>query len=87
MTSPDQPIAPNQPSDPAMFAPLSLDENSILHAHLNAGWLKQSAVYPVLSRPWQETSGILHDLHDAWRAAFDARQAAEPAEPEPETGL
>ena len=57
MTSTD-PIAPEQPSDPAMFAPLTTDENKILGAHLTSGWYKQSAVYPVLSEPWQETAGL-----------------------------
>ncbi len=91
MTSTDQPIAPDQPSDPALFGPLSMEENGILTAHLTSGWYKQSVVYPKLSEPWQETAGLLDDLHDAHRDAFEARQAAraeaEAAEPEPEVGL
>ena len=55
MASTDPIKLPDQPSDPALFAPLTLDENSILHAHLTSGWYKQSAVYPALSGPWQET--------------------------------
>ena len=51
-----------------MFAPLTSDENKILGAHLTSGWYKQSAVYPVLSEPWQETDGLLSDLHAAWTA-------------------
>ena len=90
MTSTDQRIAPGQPSDPALFAPLTIDENKILRAHLTSGWYKQSAVYPVLSEPWQETSGLLDDLADARDAAFEARAAAKKeaglAEPEPEAG-
>lgn len=100
MTSTDPLTMPDQPSDPALFEPLSLDENTILNAHLTSGWYKQSAVYPVLSEPWQETSGLLDDLHDAWRANFEAGQAprqqaevlgpcpgAELPAPEPEAGL
>ena len=64
---------PGQPSDPAMFAPLTTAENSILRAHLTSGWYKQSAVYPGLSEPWQETAGLLDDLHDAHQAALEAR--------------
>ena len=74
MTSTDQPIAPDQPSDPALFGPLSMEENSILKAHLTSGWYKQSAVYPKLSEPWQETAGLLDDLHDAHRDAFEAQR-------------
>ena len=88
MTSTDQPIAHDQPRDPAMFGPLSVEENSILTAHLTSGWYKQSAVYPTLSEPWQETAGLLDDLHDAHRNAREAARAeAEAAEPEPEAGL
>lgn len=91
MTSTDhQTYLPEQPRDPALFAPLSTDENIILQAHLNSGWHKQSAVYPGLSAPWQETSGLLDDLHQAWTTAFDAeraaRRGAELAGPEPEAG-
>ncbi len=90
MTSPDPITLPEQPHDPAMFAPLTSDENKILGAHLTSGWYKQSAVYPVLSEPWQETDGLLGDLHAAWTAAFEARTSAtkeaELPEPEPEAG-
>ena len=65
MTSTDRITLPEQPSDPAMFAPLTPDENKILGAHLSSGWYKQSAVYPMLSEPWQETAGLLDDLHNA----------------------
>ena len=91
MTSTDRITLPEQPSDPAMFAPLTPDENKILGAHLSSGWYKQSAVYPMLSEPWQETAGLLDDLHNAWRSAFEASAAAtkqaELAEPEPGAGL
>jgi hypothetical protein len=91
MTSTNQHGLPEQPSDPALFAPLTLDENHILRGHLTSGWYKQSVVYPTLSEPWQETSGLLDDLHAAWRSAFEARAAAtteaEVAEPEPGAGL
>ena len=90
MTSTEQRITPGQPSDPALFAPLTTDENKILSAHLRSGWYKQSAVYPVLSGPWQETAAILDDLGEAWDAAFEAEHPAsrdtELAEPEPEAG-
>ncbi len=90
MTSTDPITLPEQPSDPAMFAPLTPAENSILRAHLTSGWYKQSAVYPKLSEPWQETDGLLDDLHGAHKAAFEASAAAtkqaERAEPEPEAG-
>jgi len=66
--------------DPAMFAPMTGDEREILHAHLNSGWRKQAAVYPVLSEPWRETGGLLHDLHTAWEAAWQAEHG------EPEAG-
>jgi hypothetical protein len=88
MTIPDPITMPEQPSDPALFAPLTTKENGILRAHLNSGWYKQSAVYPVLSEPWQETLGLLNDIHNAY---FEARAAAkteaELAEPEPGAGL
>ena len=91
MTSTDPHHVPEQPNDPAMFAPLTSDENKILRAHLTSGWYKQSAVYPVLSEPWQETAGLLDDLQTPrWMAAFEARtpatKEAELAEPEPEAG-
>ena len=90
MTSTDRITLPEQPGDPAMFAPLTRDENTILGAHLSSGWYKQSAVYPVLSEPWQETGGLLDDLHAAWRSAFEASatvtKQTELAEPEPEAG-
>ena len=93
MTSTDPSTLQAQPSGSALFAPLSLQENKILHAHLTSGWYKQSVVYPALTGSWQETAALLSDLDDAWQAAFDAQQAArtpaEPpeAEPEPEPGL
>ena len=90
MASPDPYQLPAQPSDPALFAPLTRDENKILSFHLTSGWYKQYAVYPVLSGPWQETAGLLDDLTAAWRAGFEAgraaRRDAELAAPEPEAG-
>lgn len=76
MTSTDQPITPSQPSDPAMFAPLTAQENRILTAHLTSGWYKQAAVYPVLSEPWQDTLALLDDLSDAHKAALAAKRDA-----------
>ena len=58
-----------------MFAPMTGGEKEILHAHLNSGWRKQAAVYPVLSEPWRETSVLLDDLHGAWEAARQASRA------------
>ena len=98
MSNPDQGPAPAaQPGDvamracdPAMFAQLSTDENAILRAHLTSGWYKQSAVYPVLSEPWKETSALLDDLHSAWDVAWKGESqlaAGSPStEPEPEAG-
>ena len=99
MTSTDQgpsPAAqPEDPAmraaDPAMFAPLTTDENHILRAHLTSGWLKQSAVYPTLSEPWKETAAVLDDLHSAWDIAWQGRShpaAGSPSTelPEPEAG-
>ena len=91
MTSTDRRIAPGQPSDPAMFAPLTTDENKVLRGHLTSGWYKQSVVYPARSGPYQETAGLLDDLHDAHQAAMEAYWAAaraktELAGPEPEAG-
>ena len=91
MTSIDQRIAPDQPSDPALFAPPTFDENKVLRAHLSSGWHKQSVVYPVMSEPYRETGGLLDDLHDAHQAAMAAywagtRAKAKLAEPEPEAG-
>ncbi len=71
---------PMAAADPALFAPMTGDEREILHAHLNSGWRKQSAVYPVLSEPWRETRGLLSDLHSAWEAAWQAEHG------EPEAG-
>ena len=83
MTSTVQRIAPGQPSDPAMFAPLTTDENMILRTHLTAGWHKQRVVYPGRSGPYRETAGLLDDLHDAYLPALEAGYpAAELAEPE-----
>ncbi len=75
-------------ADPAMFAPLTGDENKILGAHLTSGWYKQAAVYPVLSEPWRETSALKEDLSGAWRAAWHAAHpGAGHGEPEaPEAG-
>jgi hypothetical protein len=55
--------------DPALFAGLTGDENSILRAHLTSGWYKQATVYPLLSEPWRETGVLLDDLHGAWQAS------------------
>jgi hypothetical protein len=87
MNRPDNPAAmPADPamaaSDPAMFQPLTTQDNDILAAHLRSGWAKQGAVYPVLAEPWKETAATLDDLHAAWQAAREARQA----EREPEAG-
>ena len=70
-------------ADPAMFAPMTGDENAILLAHLMSGWYKQGVVYPVLSEPWRETSALLHDLDGAWRASW---QAGHPEPEAPEAG-
>jgi hypothetical protein len=67
------------PGDPAMFEPLTTQENDILWAHLTSGWYKQAAVYPRLSEPWQETGGLLEDL-------LQARKAPRQAGREPEAG-
>jgi hypothetical protein len=64
-------------SDPAMFAPMTAREDAILRAHLISGWYKQSAVYPTLSEPWKETAAVLHDLGDAWDAAYQAERESE----------
>ena len=61
-------------ADPAMFSPMTTDENTILHAHLNSGWHKQSAVYPTLSEPWRETGALLDDLGSAWDVAWQAER-------------
>ena len=66
-------------SDPAMFAPLTGDENQILNHHLTSGLYKQGAVYPTLSEPWKETAAVLGDLGAAWRLRWQA-------EHEPEAG-
>ena len=82
----DTQTAPADPvmaaADPAMFAPMTLDENEILHAHLNSGWYKQARLYPNLSEPWRETSALLHDLHSAWDAAWQAGHGEPEASPE-----
>jgi hypothetical protein len=67
------------PGDPAMFEPLTADENTILWAHLASGWYKQAALYPGLAEPWQETRGLLDDL-------LQAQQASGQAGREPEAG-
>ena len=75
------------PGDPAMFEPLTFDENGILWAHLTSGWYKQAVVYPTLSEPWKETSAVLNDLHSAWDVAWNASHPAggsPSTEPEPE---
>jgi hypothetical protein len=61
------------PGDPAMFEPLTGDENNILRAHLSSGWCKQAVVYPLLSEQWWETEALLRDLHKAAGAARQAR--------------
>ena len=90
MTSTDQQIAPGQPSDPALFAPLSFEEIKVLRGHLASGWYKQSVVYPGLSGPYEETAGLLDDLHDAHQAAtapwWASRAKTGLAAPEPEAG-
>ena len=88
MTSPDPITLPEQPHDPAMFAPLTSDENKILGAHLTSGWYKQSAVYPVLSEPWQETDGLLATCTPRGRppSGQDPAQGSRAAEPEPRPG-
>ena len=70
-------IETTTPGDPAMFAPLTADENNILSHHLTSGWYKQSAVYPALSEPWKETCALIHDLHEAHQAAMQAAREPE----------
>lgn len=55
----------------ALFVPLTLDENRILCTHLESGWYKQAAVWaPAVRGPlWQETDGLLRDLHVAFMAS------------------
>lgn len=81
--TPNPLAAPNDPamaaSDPAMFAEMTQDENTILRYHLTSGWYKQGAVYPTLSEPWKETSVVLDDLNSAWWLGGQA-------ENEPEAG-
>ena len=76
------------PSDPAMFAQLTREENRILSMHLTSGWYKQAAVYPTLSEPWRETEALLIDLSEAHRASFRPAPAAGPPsrKAEPEAG-
>jgi len=64
------------PPDPALFAPLTDDESTVLKMHLTSGWYKQGAVWPVLSDIWRETSELLDDMHAAWDIAFTAGQRA-----------
>jgi hypothetical protein len=80
MMTPDLP-SPSEPGepDPALFAPLTTKENSVLSQHLTSGWYKQDAVYPPLSPVWRETSATLDDLHAAWNIAFDAEQCSRAA--------
>ena len=78
---PQDPAA--QAGDPTLFAPLTLDENGILGAHLTSGWYKQSAVYPTLSEPWKETAALLDDLHSAWDIARNGESL--PAKGSPST--
>jgi hypothetical protein len=74
-----------QPVDPALFGPLTTDENEVLRAHLTSGWFKQAAVYPTLSEPWKETAALLDDMRSAWDIAWRGeRQGSPPTEPEPE---
>ena len=90
MNDTDERIARGQPSDPALFAPLSFEEIKILRGHLASGWYKQPAVYPARPGPWQDTAGLPDDLHDAHQSAATAWWAAQAttgqAEPEPEAG-
>jgi hypothetical protein len=83
------------PSDPAMFALLTREENRILAMHLTSGWYKQAAVYPALSEPWRETEALLIDLSEAHRASFQPQPTADteprvggaaPGQREPEAG-
>jgi hypothetical protein len=67
-------------ADPALFAPLTDEENVILGAHLTSGWYKQDAVYPLLSEPWRETQVMLDDLGRAAQQQLQARQAEQEAE-------
>ena len=95
-TTPELSVPPHDPAmaapDPAMFAPMTREENLILDAHLTSGWYKQAAVYPTLSEPWKETGVLLNDLHAVYEAAIedqygpaDAAMTELPAtEPEPE---
>ena len=99
MTDTNPSAVPSDPamaaSDPALFAPLTTQDNEILRQHLVSGWYKQAAVYPVLSEPWKETSAVLDDMHLAWNTAREAERAEHTpkqatreaqAEQEPEAG-
>ena len=84
MTSTDPYPRRAQPAGPALFAPLTLDENEILGAHLSSGWYKQSAVYPTQSEQWHETRALLQDPQRAWDIAWDE---SHPPEGSPATEL
>jgi len=77
-----------QPADQVTFAPLTIDENGVLRAHLTSGWRKQAAVYPTLSEPWKETAALLDDLRSAWDVAWRGESplagGSPSTEPEPE---
>lgn len=60
------------PPDPALYAPLTLRELDVLHAHLSSGWHKQMAVYEPLSGLWREVSELLTDSHTAHGIAMAA---------------
>ena len=65
------------PGDPAMFAPLTTEENSVLRAYLTSGWHAQATMYPALSEPQQETEALLDDLYEASRQARQEPEAGQ----------
>ena len=59
-----------------VFAPLTIDEQDVLSAHLTSGWKKQRVVLGTHAcvQPgslWWETDEHLADLHRHYRAARD----------------
>ena len=70
-------IQATAPGDPAMFEPLTGEENGVLRAYLTSGWHMQASVYPARSEPWRESEALLDDLHEASRTSRQAGQEPE----------
>ncbi len=77
MKTPHRP--PGLVSGADLFARMDTDDIKILTADLTAAVARHNRVHGCMSGLAVDAYGLLNDLHDAWRAAFDRETGADRA--------